>query len=338
MNRRTIRSNCEPMCDFGASGHTPAMPIRHPGSIASTLEPALEGDGAAFLATYNGAWGHSKPCSKAQWAQIRPSFLEALGVFSHLAPKGLRNYATPYVRLAAWALEQGLPLEPKVLLSAQVCEAFLAGQREGTADMRSWLRRLARAHGVGVATTKIGYAKRPAPKPYSASECSALVRYARTLTNEYRRVGILTLLALGLGCGLAGASLRWVSAEDLHRHGSEWFMRSGRRCAKVRADYVELVREVCALRPEGHLIGTSSRNITERIVSWVTGRVGVPQLNPNRLRATYICRNLEEGAPLLDLVAWTGFRQLTSIVNYFDHVKVPPRVCPMEAVFEGGAK
>ena len=226
----------------------------------------------------------------------------------------------------------------KVLLSAQVSEAFLAGQREGMADMRSWLRRLGRAHGVGVATTKIGYAKRPAPAPYSAGECAALVRYARTLTNEYRRVGILTLLALGLGCGLAEASLRGVSAGDLHRHETDWLMRSGRRCAKVRGDYVELVSEVCSFRPEGHLIETSSRNITERIVSWVAGRVGVPQLNPNRLRATYICRNLEEGAPLLDPVTWTGFRQMTSIVNYFEHVKVSPRACPMEAVFEGGAK
>jgi hypothetical protein len=314
------------------------MPSRHSGFVTSPLEFALEADGAVFLAAYNGAWGHHAGCSKAQWALIRPSFLEAMAPVSHYAPKGIRNYAAPYVRLAAWALEQGLALEPAVLLSAEVSEAFLAGQEEGTADSRSWLRRLARAHGIGVADTPVGYHWRPAPAPYSDEECAALVGYARSLTNEFRRTGLSALLALGLGCGLARRSLRGVTAAHLHYHDRDVFMRSATHCAKVRSPYATLLEEVCHARPEGTLVGSRTKNITTEIVSWGNGRVGVPPLSPDRLRSTYICRSIEEGAPFLDLVAWTGVKTLESIAKYLDYIRLPARTCPEASVTQGGAK
>lgn len=313
------------------------MPSRQSGLVTSPLESELESDGAFFIAAYNGAHGHHEPCTKVQWALIRPSFLAALTPISHFAPKGLRNYATPYVRLATWALEQGLAIDPKVLLSAEVSEAFLAGQARGTADMRSWLRRLARVHGIGVAETPVGYRWRPAPAPYSDEECAALVGYARSLTNQFRRDRLTALLALGLGCGLASTGLRGVTAANLHRHGRERFMRSGVHCAKVRSPYAKLLEEVCAARPEGALVSSKSKNITTEIVAWANGRVGVPKLSPARLRATYICRNLEEGAPFMDLVAWTGVKTIESIAKYLEYVTLAPRACPAELANQDGA-
>ena len=170
----------------------------------------------------------------------------------------------------------GLPLDPKVLLSPEVSEAFLAGQAKGTTDMRSWLRRLARAHGIGVAETPVGYKWRPAPKPYSDEECAALVGYARSITNRFRR-DRLALLALGLGCGLASTGLRGVTASDVHRHGREQFMRSGVHCAKVRSNYAKLLEEVCLARPEGELVSSKGKNVTTEIVAWASERVGVPK-------------------------------------------------------------
>ena len=165
--------------------------------------------GADFVTSYNGAHGHSAPCTKDQWVKVRPSFTSALAPLSSLTPRALRRYATAYARLATWALDNCLGLEPSVLLSPEITEAFLAAQPAGTADLRSTLRRLGRANGVTTTTGTLGYHKRRGPAPYGASECEALLAFARNVANFERKVSLQALLALGLGCGLARESLAW---------------------------------------------------------------------------------------------------------------------------------
>lgn len=293
--------------------------------------------GADFVASYNGAHGHSAPCTKLQWNQIRPGFTSALAPLYHLSPRALRRYATAYARLATWALEHCLDLEPSMLLSPEMTEAFLAAQPSGTADLRSTLRRLAQANGIAMTTGTLGYHKRPAPEPYQPSECEALLAFAKNVANPERRVSLQALLALGLGCGLARESLRDVTAESLHRHGTEPYVRSGTRCAKVRTQYLDLLEEVIRERPSGELLGPRRKNITTEIVSWTTGRVGVPALSPDRLRATYICHWIETGAPLLDLMAWTGTKTFENIGQYLAHVTSAAPTCPEESLNLGGA-
>ena len=293
--------------------------------------------GADFVTSYNGAHGHSAPCTKDQWVKVRPSFTSALAPLSSLTPRALRRYATAYARLATWALDNCLGLEPSVLLSPEITEAFLAAQPAGTADLRSTLRRLGRANGVTTTTGTLGYHKRRGPAPYGASECEALLAFARNVANFERKVSLQALLALGLGCGLARESLRGVSAASLHRHGAEPFVRSGTRCAKIRTEYLDLLEEVIRERPIGELLGPRRRNITTEIVSWTTGRVGVPALSPDRLRATYICHWIETGAPLLDLMAWTGTKTSENIGQYLAHIAPATPTCPEESLNLGGA-
>lgn len=115
-------------------------------------------------------------------------------------------------------------------------------------------------------------------------------------------------------------------------------MRTGARCAKVRPGYASLLEEACASRPHGYLLVSTRRDLTTDIVAWASGRVGLPKLSPDRLRATYICRSLEEGASFFDLAAWTGVSRAESLVKYFEHVKLAPRRCPAEDDEQGGAK
>lgn len=290
-----------------------------------------------FIRAYDGAHGHGAPCSAEQWPVIRPSFTLALAPLWHFSARNARRYATAYTRLAAWALERGLPMAVETLLSAEVTEAFLAQQPVGAADLRKNLRKLALVHGIEEAGTPIGYKKRAAPAPYSEAECEALMAFAAGMANVNRRVSLQALLALGLGCGLARTGLRGVSAASLHLHGDEEYLRSGLHCAKVREEYRDVLAEVCEARPDGGLLGEPRRDITTRIVSWVSGRVGVPHLSPDRLRSTYICRNLEEGATLMDIVAWTGVRRTASIATYFEYVTLTPRACPAEPWGRAGA-
>src|SRR5487761_1894799 len=276
--------------------------------------------GADFVASYNGAHGHSAPCTKSQWEQIQPGLISALEPLSSLSSRALRRYATAYARLATWALDNCLNLETSVLLSPEITEAFLANQPAGTADLRSTLRRLGQANGITTTTGTLGYHKRRGPAPYEPAECEALLTFARNVANPERKVSLQALLALGLGCGLARESLRGVTADSLHRHGAEPFVRSGTRCAKTRTEYVDLLEEVIRIRPNGELLGPRRRNITTEIVSWVADRVGIPPLSPDRLRASYICYWIETGATLLDLMAWTGTKTSENIGQYLAHV------------------
>ena len=303
----------------------------------SHLDFNVATSGADFVASYNGAHGHSAPCTKAQWKKVRPGFVSTLAPLSDLSPRALRRYATAYARLATWALDNCLELDTSVLLTPEMTEAFLAAQPAGTADLRSTLRRLARENGVATTTGTIGYHKRRGAVPYEPSECDALLAFARNVANQERKVSLQVLLALGLGCGLARESLRGVTAESLHRHGSEPFVRTGTRCARVRGEYLDLLEEVVRARPSGELIGPRRRNITAEIVSWTAGRVGVPALSPDRLRATYICHWMKVGAPLLDLMAWTGTKTFENIGQYLAYVSPAAHECPDECHDLGGA-
>ena len=236
--------------------------------------------GADFVASYNGAHGHSAPCTRIQWKQIRPGFTTALAPLCNLSPRALRRYATAYARLAAWALDNCLGLEPSVLLSPEMTEAFLAVQPAGTADLRSTLRRLGRANGVTTTAGALGYHKRPGPAPYEPAECEALLAFARNVANAERKVSLQALLALGLGCGLARESLRGVTAASLHRHGTEPFVRSSTRCAKVHTQYLDLLEEVIRERPAVSCSVHVARTSPPRSSRGLRGESGFPRLAP----------------------------------------------------------
>ena len=105
-------------------------------------------------------------------------------------------------------------------------------------------------------------------------------------------------------------------------------MRSAKHCAKVRPDFIERLHEVCSARPCGDLIGRPKRNITTEMVEWATGKVGVPKLNTDRLRSTYICRCIENGAGVLDVMTWTGMGKLESLGKYLTHLTTTDPMCP----------
>ena len=66
------------------------------------------------------------------------------------------------------------------------------------------------------------------------------------------------------------------------------------------------------------------------------GKVGVPTLNTNRLRSPYICRSIEAGESVLDVLEWNGMRNLESLGKYLVHVAPATTTCPLLAD-QGGA-
>jgi hypothetical protein len=72
------------------------------------------------------------------------------------------------------------------------------------------------------------------------------------------------------------------------------------------------------------------------MVEWATGKVGVPKLNTDRLRSTYICRSIQDGAGVLEVMTWTGIGKLESLGKYLVHLPSLTPMCP-QFVNESGA-
>jgi hypothetical protein len=265
-----------------------------------------------FLSNFSGAHGRFGAPTLAEWETVAPLFQAAMAAMGDMAPRTLRRFTSPLVRIAFWS-----------------------NLAVGSVDTRSMLRRLAEANGVSPSATPLGYTRRPIAAPYSVSELDALLAFAEGMTNLNRRTGLLALLALGAGAGLARKGLRGVSASSVHLHDDRLFVRSGGYCAAVRAEFTAVLNSVCKLRPTGQLIGGDhSVNVSKVHVSWIHGRVGVPELDADRLRSTYICGLISERTTVLDFMEWAGISRIQTLSNYWIHVDRPSVVC----VLTGGVK
>lgn len=192
-----------------------------------------------------------------------------------------RNSIYPYLRgateLTQWAHERGYNLELETVFCEDLVWAFLAQRPMGSLDHSAHLWRLVRAHGpVSPAANAAGRTpRRVYQSPYSPDEMAALLEFAQSLTNEYRRATLLTLVALGAGCGVTRQRVRDVRASDVHLHGDAMFVKVG-HCTKVLPAFAELLAAACARRPEGNLVHRGKTNVTERCAGWTEGRRGVP--------------------------------------------------------------
>ena len=104
----------------------------------------------------------------------------------------------------------------------------------------TYLWRLARVHGVVSPTAAAGarMSRQAYRAPYTTDEMAALLEFAQSLTNEYRRKTLLTLVALGAGCGITRQRVRSVHASGVHLHGDAMFVKVG-HCAKVRTAFAD---------------------------------------------------------------------------------------------------
>ena len=243
-----------------------------------------------------------------------------------------RNSIYPYLRgateLVQWALEHGYDLELETVFCEHLVWAFLARRPKGSLDHSTHLWRLVRAHGpVSTSAKAAGRApRRVYQSPYSDDEMAALLEFAKSLTNEYRRETLLTLVTLGAGCGITRQRVRNVHARDVHLHGDATFVRVG-HCAKVLPAFAELLASACARQSEGNLVPSGKTNVTERCAGWTEGRRGVPVFSTDRLRATYIVAAMDEGASLTELMAWTGLKGCDALEPYLRFVKVEEPSC-----------
>lgn len=263
-------------------------------------------------------------CTRTEWAAVRTHVIELVAAAPEASGPGVRRYLTATTRLAVHALRNGWDLSPETLLSTQILEHLVETLPSSQATCRAMLRRLAVAHGLPTGDGAT-YPRRNVSAPYKPEEVEALWRFASVLSDRRRRVSLQGLLMLGAGAGVARGDLRGVTASSLHQHARHLHVKvpSDGRCVPLAAGWTSRARQVAVERPSGQLIGAlSGRNLTDRHVSWVGDRAGVPRLAPDRLRARWMIDRIAEGMPLTNLVAWSGMKSAAALDPYLRHV--PP--------------
>ncbi len=147
------------------------------------------------------------------WAAVRPFVLGCAERLQLDRPASATRLVRVLVRLAAWALGEGLPLDAEIVLDPETVERFIA---IGLAVGRSRATYRAELRRVGPLLTRTApWEPRPAPVarrlvavPYTAAQIEGLCVDAEHQPTPARRRAAHALLALGAGAGLDG---RWVA-------------------------------------------------------------------------------------------------------------------------------
>jgi hypothetical protein len=233
-------------------------------------------------------------------------------------------------RLAAWALQQGIALDPEVVLDPDTVERFvtegLSGDRS-RATYRAVLRRIG-----PLLTTRapweprpISVARRQVAAPYTSAEVELLRGDAdRQSTGPMRRAA-RALLALGAGAGLDGRWITRVTAGDVVDDGGALLVRvrvPAARAVPVLADWENEVRELAANAGDEFLVGgvSRSRNRAGALTASLKVPPGHPRLSAARLRSTWLLTHLSAGTRLPELAAAAGLQGVTVLSDLLDAV------------------
>jgi hypothetical protein len=259
----------------------------------------------ADVSAYIGRW---RPSSVSPQAAVF-----ARAVITVTAPAGrerAKNLLWAAGKLADWALPLGLEAVPEVLLHPSVTERFTRCAPGLSDAARRTLRTNLRFTGRRV-VPQLYPQDLPLPRdranaPYSAAEISGYLALADAQPTRERRMRASGLVCLGAGAGLIRADLREVRGTDvITRSGGVIVAVRGQRARPVPVLDRYHARLLAAARSAGDglvLCGTDPgrRNLTNQLVSALSGGSGLPRLDTSRLRATW----LQDCADLLGLATF----------------------------------
>ncbi|MEV5573430.1 hypothetical protein AB0L06_25590 [Spirillospora sp. NPDC052269] len=291
---------------------------------------------------------------------VRTAVLQAAPALSY--PPG--ELLGVLAKLALFADAEGHPAQVHLWLTREFIERFvmvgcaeLGQATRGT--YRSKLLRLREALLGGDCRT--GPAARlsaaAAQRPYTPAEQAALWSAATGQPTDELRHGLITLLALGLGCGLDAREITLLHAADIrppaphtvnqHQEQNGAHMKSAHqdgRGSVVVGVRGRRARMVVCRRPwehvltgrltrlhatrsatGGHLFRPTATARGGNLITNFTARAhwqpGVPPLKTSRLRATWLVTLIDDGVPLDVIVAAAGLETLHSLTRLLPHAR-----------------
>ena len=233
-------------------------------------------------------------------------------------------------------------LRPAELLEMGLVEAYLAGPVASSPDStrattRSVLRRALRRLAPESAPQVISY--QPVQPPYTPLECASLVRLARNQPTATLRRGLSAIVALGLGAGLSSAEQRGVTPASIVEGElsgtTALFVTVGgatSRTVVVRAQYEGLLREALDLHRKAgrkstdplYGLSVTRHNVTAPVTQRAKTALGTGiDLDPARLRSTWLVAAMSAPVPLGALLRASGLRSARTLVDLLAYCPSP---------------
>ena len=163
---------------------------------------------------------------------------------------------------------------------------------------RANLRFIARALKMPLFPEPSPIGRKGPAAPYSPGEIEAYFTFARSQITARRR-NIEAMLCLGLGAGLDGVDMRYVT-------GRHVFSRSGGLVVVVEGAglascpcftrYQELLCSCAEFSGGSYMVGgfaPTRKNVTTPVLARASGGIGLKRLSVSRLRSTWIAEHLE---------------------------------------------
>ena len=229
-----------------------------------------------------------------------------------------------------------MPLERDVIFAVRTIERFTAvglshyGSKASRNTLRSRLLRISEALLEAAASPPV---LRPLggsdpTAPYTAKEVVTLKSWAIAQTTAERRSNAESLLALGLGAGLAGRKIVNLTIGDIRADDDGVLITVCGERARVVPVLREweraLVERVGACQDETWAFreqhAGGNRNLITDFVSRSEGKI---QLQARRMHATWIVQHLEAGTPLVPLMRAAGLQSPEALDRFFKFVREP---------------
>lgn len=227
------------------------------------------------------------------------------------------------LRLARWAVAQGMGLDREVVLDPVTVERFCS---TALADSTSRATLRADLRWAGPQLTRAApwepraeaMAVRKVAPPYTPAEIEILRTDAAQQPSATRRRGARALLALGLGAGLDGRWVTRIGPNEVRR--GEGFVtvavpEPAARLVVVRAEWESEILELAATAGAGVLIGRKSqaKSRVADMARRLRRPTGHPRLSPPRLRSTWLVALLTDGVPVQVICAAAGLSGITTL-------------------------
>jgi hypothetical protein len=285
----------------------------------------------------------------SQWELVADATRQLATAYDPRNVKWVHTQMGVLARFCRWAVARPArgtstdPLRAAELLVEGLVEEYLAGPLatapDGTrATVRSVLHRALRRLAPESAPQVISY--QPVQPPYTAYECASWVRLARNQPTATYRRSMSAIVALGLGAGLAPGEQRTTSPDAIFEGVlpggiTALFVKVGGaspRVVVVRAQYEDLLREALELhRKAGRkssdpLYGLSKtrRNVTGPVTQRAKTALGTGvELNPARLRSTWLVAVMSADVPLGALLRASGLRTARTLVDLVKYCPEP---------------
>lgn len=247
--------------------------------------------------------------------------------------------------LVRWAQTMAEPLTREHLLAQRTRNRFL---NLGTTDLTDTSRRnyrcrldlIATGLSTGPVAPTVTGPLQPgeATDPHSPTEVATLWVWAQGLRPATRRVRVLGVLTLALGCGLRASELTGITAESVtvDEHGVHVTVVTARGTRVVTCDRVweDRLLDLVASTEPGHPLtspwrddAATGRGLQNALATAQHTHPPVAWFSPRSLRNTWLVNRLTEGTPIPTLMDAAGLESIEALKAFLVYV---PAMAPAE--------